>query len=169
MWCSAPQYLCSIPTFQMCVLPSSLGQWDKIIVLMMEALRVSETSVYLNETKWPYTSHSCHFCQLSDCLSAKERHRSIEILNLLPDCMTEWPCDRFSDWFTDWLTDHHLFNDGLWLFYWLADSLFDCVSDLLTDRLTDWVTHRPHDGGSTHLWNVGQHPLDYTAVHPTRL
>jgi hypothetical protein len=24
------------------------------------------------------------------------------------------------------------------------------------------------DGGSTHLWNVGQHLLDYTAVHPRR-
>jgi hypothetical protein len=25
---------------------------------------------------------------------------------------------------------------------------------------------RPDDGGSPHLWNVGQHLLDYTAVHP---
>jgi hypothetical protein len=29
--------------------------------------------------------------------------------------------------------------------------------------------HHPDDGGSTHLWNVGQHLLDYTAVHPRRL
>jgi len=28
---------------------------------------------------------------------------------------------------------------------------------------------RGDDGGSTHLWNVGQHIFDYTAVHPTRL
>jgi hypothetical protein len=27
----------------------------------------------------------------------------------------------------------------------------------------------PDDGGSTQLWNVGQHVLDYTAVHPRRL
>jgi hypothetical protein len=30
-------------------------------------------------------------------------------------------------------------------------------------------THRPEDGGSTHLCNVGQHLLDYTAVYPRRL
>jgi hypothetical protein len=27
----------------------------------------------------------------------------------------------------------------------------------------------PDDGGSTHLWNVVRHLLDYTAVHPRRL
>jgi hypothetical protein len=27
------------------------------------------------------------------------------------------------------------------------------------------ITHRPDDGGSTQLRNVGQHLLDYTAVH----
>jgi len=31
------------------------------------------------------------------------------------------------------------------------------------------LTHRSDDGGSTHLWNVGQHLLDYTVVHPRRL
>jgi hypothetical protein len=29
-----------------------------------------------------------------------------------------------------------------------------------------YLGDRPDDGGSTHLWNVGQHPLDYMAVHP---
>jgi hypothetical protein len=29
--------------------------------------------------------------------------------------------------------------------------------------------HRPDDGGGTHLWNIGQHLLDYTAVHLRRL
>jgi hypothetical protein len=29
--------------------------------------------------------------------------------------------------------------------------------------------HRPVDGGSTHLWNVDQHQLDYMAVDPRRL
>jgi hypothetical protein len=29
------------------------------------------------------------------------------------------------------------------------------------------LTHRPDDGGSMYLWNVGQQ-LFYTAVHPTR-
>jgi hypothetical protein len=28
---------------------------------------------------------------------------------------------------------------------------------------------RHDDGGSTHPWNVGQHLLDYKAVHPRRL
>jgi hypothetical protein len=27
----------------------------------------------------------------------------------------------------------------------------------------------PDDGGSTHLWNVGRHRFDYTAVYPRRL
>jgi hypothetical protein len=27
----------------------------------------------------------------------------------------------------------------------------------------------PDDGGSTHLWNVGQLQCDYTALHPRRL
>jgi hypothetical protein len=31
------------------------------------------------------------------------------------------------------------------------------------------LTHRPDDGGSTHLWNVGRHRFDYTAVYPRRL
>jgi hypothetical protein len=30
-------------------------------------------------------------------------------------------------------------------------------------------THRPDDGGSTHLWNVGRHRFDYRAVYPRRL
>jgi hypothetical protein len=29
-------------------------------------------------------------------------------------------------------------------------------------------THRPYDGGSTHLWNVGRHTIKNTAVHPRR-
>jgi hypothetical protein len=28
--------------------------------------------------------------------------------------------------------------------------------------------HRPDDGGSTHLWNVGRHPIKNMAVHPRR-
>jgi hypothetical protein len=28
---------------------------------------------------------------------------------------------------------------------------------------------RADDGGSTHLWNVGQPQRDYTALHPKRL
>jgi hypothetical protein len=31
------------------------------------------------------------------------------------------------------------------------------------------LTHRPDDGGSTHLWNVGRHRFENTAVHPRRL
>jgi hypothetical protein len=31
------------------------------------------------------------------------------------------------------------------------------------------VIHPPDDGGSTHLWNVGQLHRDYTALHPRRL
>jgi hypothetical protein len=30
-------------------------------------------------------------------------------------------------------------------------------------------THRPDDGRSTHLWNVGRHRFDCTAVYPRRL
>jgi len=29
--------------------------------------------------------------------------------------------------------------------------------------------HQGDDGGSTHLWNVGQLQLYYTALHPRRL
>jgi hypothetical protein len=29
--------------------------------------------------------------------------------------------------------------------------------------------HKGDDGGSTHLWNVGQLQRDYTALHPRRL
>jgi hypothetical protein len=32
-----------------------------------------------------------------------------------------------------------------------------------------YCLHRPGDGGSTHLWNVGTLQLDYTALHPRRL
>jgi len=28
------------------------------------------------------------------------------------------------------------------------------------------LTYRPDDGGSTHLWNLGRHLFDDTAVHP---
>jgi hypothetical protein len=31
------------------------------------------------------------------------------------------------------------------------------------------LTHRPDDGVSTHLWNVGRHLIKNTAVHPRRL
>jgi hypothetical protein len=31
-----------------------------------------------------------------------------------------------------------------------------------------WVIHRPDDGGSKLLWNVGQYLPEYTAQHPTR-
>jgi hypothetical protein len=31
------------------------------------------------------------------------------------------------------------------------------------------LTHRPDNAGSMHLWNVGRHWIDYTAVYPRRL
>jgi hypothetical protein len=46
-------------------------------------------------------------------------------------------------------------------------------SRVVTLKLTDVsqvrLIHRPDDGGSTHLWNVGQLQRDYTALHPRRL
>jgi hypothetical protein len=30
------------------------------------------------------------------------------------------------------------------------------------------LTHRPHDGGRKHLWNVGKRLPDYTTQHPRR-
>jgi len=34
-------------------------------------------------------------------------------------------------------------------------------------RVLNWMqTDCPDDGGSTHLWNVGQHSIKNTAVHP---
>jgi hypothetical protein len=31
-----------------------------------------------------------------------------------------------------------------------------------------WLTHRPDDGGSTKLWNIGRLVPDYTVQHPRR-
>jgi hypothetical protein len=31
-----------------------------------------------------------------------------------------------------------------------------------------WGTHRPDDGGSKHLWNVGKLLPDYTVLQPKR-
>jgi hypothetical protein len=47
------------------------------------------------------------------------------------------------------------------LWYVLPYSQFD------VDRR--FRSHRPDDGGSTHLWNVGRHRIENTAVHPRRI
>jgi hypothetical protein len=52
----------------------------------------------------------------------------------------------------------HPFPIGQSKFPWTADSSFRAR-----------LIHRPDDGGSTHLWNVGLLQRDYTALHPTRL
>jgi hypothetical protein len=49
-------------------------------------------------------------------------------------------------------------------------TLFNFISmstDMGTCRLhfTNAINHHPDDGGSTRLWNIGQHQLDYTALH----
>jgi hypothetical protein len=36
------------------------------------------------------------------------------------------------------------------------------------DRWLYRLTHRPDDGGSAYLWNVGRHSIKNTAVHPRR-
>jgi hypothetical protein len=42
------------------------------------------------------------------------------------------------------------------------------ILNFILAAMRTWnLTHRPDDGGSTHLWNVGQQ-LFYTAVHPRR-
>jgi hypothetical protein len=48
----------------------------------------------------------------------------------------------------------------------------NCI-DVYSPRVTEKINrsqfiHRPEDGGSTHLWNVGILP-DYTALYPRRL
>jgi hypothetical protein len=50
--------------------------------------------------------------------------------------------------------------------HWSAQS-----TGLLYNQLSflTRLTIRHDDGGSTHLWNVGRHLFDYTAVHPWRL
>jgi hypothetical protein len=40
---------------------------------------------------------------------------------------------------------------------------------LLYAAFDDANPYRPDDGGSTHLWNVGQLQRDYTALQPRRL
>jgi hypothetical protein len=49
--------------------------------------------------------------------------------------------------------------------YWSAQS-----TGLLNNQRSfcTRLTHRPEDGGSTHLWNVGRHPTKNMAVHPRR-
>jgi hypothetical protein len=49
--------------------------------------------------------------------------------------------------------------------YWSAQS-----NGLLYNQLIfrARLTHRPDDGGSAYLWNVGRHSLKNTAVHPRR-
>jgi hypothetical protein len=37
----------------------------------------------------------------------------------------------------------------------------------LSSGMLQWI-HRPDDGGSKHLWDVGQFLPDYTALHPRR-
>jgi hypothetical protein len=117
----------------------------------MEALRVSETSVYLNETKWPYTPYSYHLCLLSDCLSAKERHRSIELLNLLPD----WQSDPVTDLVTDlqigWLTDCDFFID------WLTLCSIVCLIYWPTDWLTEWLIALTTEAARTSETSVNIH------------
>jgi hypothetical protein len=41
------------------------------------------------------------------------------------------------------------------------------LTDVLEVRAA-FITHRPDDGGSTHLWNVGRHSITNTAVHSRR-
>jgi hypothetical protein len=43
------------------------------------------------------------------------------------------------------------------------------VSEVRAASIIRAMTHRPDDGGSMHLWNVGRHPIKNTAVHPRRL
>jgi hypothetical protein len=49
------------------------------------------------------------------------------------------------------------------LSYVKASTLHFYISSLLFS----W-DHRPDDGGSTYLWNVGRHSIKNTAVHPRR-
>jgi hypothetical protein len=52
--------------------------------------------------------------------------------------------------------------------HWSAQftwTLHNTLHNLLSFRAR--LTHRPEYGGSTHLWNVGQHLHDFTAVQKT--
>jgi hypothetical protein len=40
------------------------------------------------------------------------------------------------------------------------------VTSMKMIALWDVATHRPDDGGSKRLWNVGQHLRDYTVLYP---
>jgi hypothetical protein len=46
-----------------------------------------------------------------------------------------------------------------------AVFLIECLP---TFQSTCCLHHRPDDGGSTYLWNVGRHSIKNTAVHPRR-
>jgi hypothetical protein len=43
------------------------------------------------------------------------------------------------------------------------------MSQLSKKKMTYCLHHRPNDGGSKHLWNVGLLQRDYTALYPRRL
>jgi hypothetical protein len=53
---------------------------------------------------------------------------------------------------------------------WRVQSLLACTAVFLIGRRPTFQRCVRHDaGGSTHLWNVGRHPIKNTAVHSGRL
>jgi hypothetical protein len=42
------------------IFAKTLRSCGSLITLMMEAVRTSETSLYFNETIWPYIPDTCH-------------------------------------------------------------------------------------------------------------
>jgi hypothetical protein len=67
---------------------------------------------------------------------------------------------------------HYAFRTQEWFNLARGDVLRLCRTLPLVSFLLGWfarLTHRPDDRGSTHLWNVGRHPIKNMAVHPRRL
>jgi hypothetical protein len=103
-------------------------------------------------------------------------HIMTRINNFLSCQILEWQCSKQCKgfWYPLSLWDFRLSRWWVWslessgMYCYVVKLMLTNVSEVHTASIIRAMTHHPDDGGSTHLWKVAQHQLDYTAVHPRR-